>query len=70
MEINVEGATPDNLSADAAVQLWWADCMRRPNQRIRKEYRSRVKDTVAESSESGSELEEFALDDWNRLFAQ
>ena len=70
METNVEGPTPDNFSADATVQLWWADCMRRPNQRNRKEYRSKIKDSVTESSESGSELEEFALDDWDRLFAQ
>ena len=38
MEINVEGPTPETFSADDAVQLWWADHTRRPNQGARKEY--------------------------------
>ena len=67
MEINVEGPTPENFSADNTVQLWWADRIRRPNQGTRKEYRPRATDnTVSESSDS--EPEEFALDDWDRLF--
>ena len=67
MEINVEGPTPESFSADDAVQLWWADRMRRPNQGARKQYQSRATDsTLSESSDS--EPEEFALDDWDRLF--
>ena len=69
MEINVEGPTPENFNADGAVQLWWLDCTRRPNQSARKEYRPRVtKNPPSESSSSDSEQEEFALDEWDRLF--
>lgn len=42
MEINVEGPSLSGFSADHAVQLWWADHTRRPNQTPRKEYRKRV----------------------------
>ena len=69
MEINVEGPTPENFSADGAVQLWWADRTRRPNQGARKEYRPRATDnTVSENSDSDSE--EFALEDWDKLFTE
>ena len=67
MEINIEGPTPESFSADDAVQLLWADRMRRPNQGARKQYQSRATDsTLSESSDS--EPEEFALDNWDRLF--
>ena len=42
MGINIEGPSLSGFSADHAVQLWWADHTRRPNQRPRKEYRKRV----------------------------
>ena len=48
METNVEGPTPENLSADDAVQLWWADRIRRPNQGARKEYRPRATDNTVQ----------------------
>ena len=67
MEINVEGPTPESFSAADAVQLWWADRIRRPNQRARKDYHPRPTDNAVSES-SDSEPEEFALHDWNRLF--
>lgn len=39
MEINVEGPSLASFSADKAVELWWSDRRRRPNQEPRKEYR-------------------------------
>ena len=71
MEINVEGPTPKNFSADDAVHLWWADRMRRPNEGARKEYMyflRAIDNTVSESSDS--EPEEFALDGWDKLFME
>jgi len=58
--------SPAWLTGSTNHQLWWADRTRRPNQGARKEYRPRATDTVSESSDS--EPEEFALDDWDRLF--
>ena len=42
MEINIEGPNPDKFAGDDAVQLWWEDRLRRPNQRERSEYRPRA----------------------------
>lgn len=38
MEINIPVHT---FNADPAIDLWWSQCSRRPNQRARKEYTSR-----------------------------
>ena len=58
MEINVEGVELENFSPDRAVQLWWSDRTRRPNQAPRKQYRKRVSSEVeSENSSSESELE-------------
>lgn len=71
MEINVEGAELENFSPDHAVQLWWSDRTRRPNQAPRKQYRKRVSSEVeSENSSSESELEpESTLDAWDQWFA-
>ena len=44
LEVNTEGPTLTNFSADAAVVLWWSDCSsgRRVNQKPRKEYRRQL----------------------------
>ena len=67
MEINIEGPSFENFSADQAVDFWWADCARRPNQSARKEYSPRA---TAESSESDSEKDaaDFTVDDWDDWF--
>ena len=69
MEFHIQGMqnfSPAWLTGSTNHQLWWADRTRRPNQGARKEYRPRATDTVSESSDS--EPEEFALNDWDRLF--
>ena len=67
MEINVEGPNPQDISADDAVQLWWADRVRRPSQGARK-VRSTATETLPGDSDSAPEVQEFTLDDWGRLF--
>ena len=39
MEINIEGPPAPSFLGEYAVDLWWADCACRPNQRPRKELR-------------------------------
>ncbi len=74
-EINVEGPPVPNISAEHAVDLWWTDCARRPNQRPRKEYQPREtrKDDEAvtfEDDQYTSDTErEFTLNDWDEWFA-
>ena len=43
---------------DAAIDLWWKDKLRRPNQKKRREYMKRTNTTVDSSSTSSSESEE------------
>lgn len=71
MEINVEGPELENFSPDQAVQLWWSDHTRRPNQPPRKQYRKRVSSEVeSENSSSESELEpESTLNACDQWFA-
>ena len=71
MEINVEGPELENFSPDHAVQLWWSDRTRRPNQAPRKQYRKRVSSEVeSENSSTNSELEpDSTLDAWDQWFA-
>ena len=40
LEVNIEGPSLGEFSADAAVDLWWTECCttRRVNQKPRKEY--------------------------------
>ena len=72
LEVNTEGPTLSNLSADTAVDLWWSDSSsgRRVNQKPRKEYRRQKQtSTVAHTSgdsknESESELDLDTWDDW------
>ena len=71
MEINVEGPELENFSPDHAVQLWWSDRTRRPNQASRKQYRKRASSEVeSENSSTDSELEhDSTLDAWDQWFA-
>ena len=73
MEINVEGPLLENFSADLAVDLWWAECARRPNQGPRKEYRPREKDPESSTSDNpdleSKDAAEFTLDDWDDWFS-
>ena len=41
MEINVEGPSPESFPAEQAVNLWWSDRSRRPNQTPRNKYKPR-----------------------------
>ena len=67
MEINVESPPPESFSAEHAVKLWWEDCMRRPNQAYRKDYKKRSSADNGSSDDSESEPENTSLtlwDDW------
>ena len=68
LEVNTEGPSLSNFSADAAVNLWWRDCSngRRINQRPRKEHKETSSTLTHASSdnESESELDLAAWDDW------
>ena len=65
LEVNTEGPTLKDFSADAAVDLWWTDCSsgRRVNQKPRKNYRRRARET-SEHSESENELDLQQWDSW------
>ena len=71
MEINVEGPSPVNFSAEHAVNLWWSDRARRPNQVPRKEYKQREAQTEPDSDDhdTAKHLQEFNLNDWDEWFA-
>lgn len=62
LEINVEGPPLENFSPAAAVDLWWADCMRRPNQS------SRAKSTEDQGTAAESPDSTITLDQWDELF--
>jgi len=65
LEVNTEGPTLKDFSADVAVDLWWTDCSsgRRVNQKPRKNYRRRARET-SEHSESENELDLQQWDSW------
>ena len=70
LELNIEGPSLSQFSADAAVDLWWTDCCttRRVNQNPRKEYTRRRGGTTSqsESVEDNEESQQpFVLDDWD-----
>ena len=72
LQINIEGPSPENFQANDAVRLWREDRSRRPHQEPRKQYQQRssasvTSDTEEESNEERA-VEEFTLDDWDRLF--
>ena len=74
LQINIEGPSPEN-SANDAVRLWNEDRSRRPHQEPRKQYQPRS--SLASVTEEGSSVpdeeravEEFTLDDWDRLFQE
>ena len=71
MEINVEGPSPVNFSAEHAVNLWRSDRARRPNQVPRKEYKQREAQTEPNSDDqdTAKHLQEFNLNDWDEWFA-
>ena len=71
-EVNTEGSSWSNYSADFAVDLWWHDCspVRRVNQKPRKMYKRHQQSSSTEAhttgdSESGNDLD---LDTWDDLF--
>ena len=69
LEINIEGPQFEDFNADHAVELWWADSVRRPNQKPRKDYRSRDSSTHNDTaSTSDKPTEEYSLDDWDQWF--
>ena len=71
LEIQVEGPSLQNFSADEAVRLWWDSCCtsRRVNQAPRKSYKPRETSTSASSEAAGSSSSESTepntLNDWD-----
>ena len=64
MEINVEGPSPESFSAEQAVNLWWSDHSRRPNQTPRNKYKPREGQTEADISDDQDTAEqEFTLNE-------
>lgn len=71
LEVNTEGPTLSNFSADSAVDLWWSDSSsgRRVNQKPRKEYRRRKESSTHVSSDSEDVSEtELDIDAWDNWF--
>ena len=73
MEINTEGPSLGNFTADPAIELWWKDCSTacRVEQWPRKKYRKRKVDKSDQSNEDFSSEEEEILtlqswDNWLR----
>ena len=69
LEVNTEGPTLRDFSAEAAVDLWWTDCSsgRSVNQKPCKEYRRRARET-SEHSESEESEHELDLQQWDNWF--
>ena len=69
LELNIEGLSLSQFSADAAVDLWWTDCCttRRVKRNPRKEYTRRGGTTSqSESVEDNEESQQpFVLDFWD-----
>ena len=59
LEVNTEGPTLSNFSADSAVDLWWSDSSsgRRVNQKPRKEYRRHKPSSTETHASSDCESE-------------
>ena len=72
MEVNIQGPSLTNFSADSAVDLWWHDCSsgRRVNQKGRKDYRTRKRNDLSDSANSSEEESEpeLSLDIWDNWF--
>ena len=67
--INTE--SPEDFNPDPAIDLWWKDKIRRPNQKLRKPYKKRPKLSSSSSftldtqSSSDSEYHNPLLDTWD-----
>jgi hypothetical protein len=78
LEIYVKGPPLKDFDPESAVELWWRDCTRRPNQEQRKTYRPRANirsQSIDSSGPSTSSTDEtdgqessFTLDDWDEWF--
>ena len=69
MIINMEGPPLEDFTADSAVDLWWKDTTRRPNQKERKEYVPRESSSSRNDvNELSKSTEEYSLDDWDEWF--
>ena len=70
LEVNTEGPTLSNFSADAAVDLWWSDCSsgRRVSQNPRKEYKKSKQSSSTAPDDSAANENELDLDTWDDWF--
>ena len=62
LEINIEGPTLENFSSSTAVDLWWGERMRRPNQSETLRPRQTEEQETPDSEFS-------SLDQWDELFS-
>ena len=65
LEINLEGPTLKKNSSAYAVDLWWSECMRRPNQTSK----SRSMEPGTSTGLLQSEPDVISLDKWDELFS-
>ncbi len=63
MTISTSGQTIEDFNPDPAIELWWKDKVRRPNQKPRKLYKHRQQD---DSSSSDSDSDSLILDTWDK----
>ena len=65
LEINCDAVSVRNYSPDKAIQLWWDDKLRHPNQKPHKKYkRHREQETDETQSQSESDDDDDDDNDW------
>ena len=72
MELNIEGPSLSDFSADPAVDLWWKECCttRRVNQNPRKEYQPRTREELSDNDDDQDLVPTLALEDWDVWMAE
>ena len=67
LAINVSKVSMNEFKLEPAINLWWEDKLRRPNQTTRKEYKKRTTSNTqrTETEEDSQEEQSFTLDDWD-----
>ena len=67
--LTTDGAPLKDFCSDAAIDLWWRDKLRRPNQRKRKKYKKRKQPAVGSSSSQSeskeSDVQTDMLTEWD-----
>ena len=72
MEINCDAVSVADFIPDEAIQLWWDDKVRRPNQKPRKQYKrhgqQKMKETQSDSDDDEEDDDDTDwLEEWDNL---